>query len=274
MRLAIHHRTEYAYSGSVGLVLQRVRLWPNEGPGLRVLDWQVDVEGASPQARLRDAHGNRVALFARTGEARRIVFDVQGEVETSDGTGVLGTVDGPPLWLYRRQTALTTPSEAIRALADDIAGTDALDALHALSGSIRAAVAYEVGATGPTTTADEALRAGAGVCQDHAHLFVSAAREAGIPARYVSGYLKMNDRNEQEATHAWAEAWVEGLGWVGFDVSNGYSPDERYVRLAVGLDYRDAAPISGLVRSGDGERNETLHVALSVSERQMQQQQQ
>ena len=67
-----------------------------------------------------------------------------------------------------------------------------------------------------------------------------------IPARYVSGYLMMNDRIEQEATHAWAEAWVQGLGWVGFDVSNGISPDPRYVRVATGRDYRDAAPITGI----------------------------
>jgi len=76
------------------------------------------------------------------------------------------------------------------------------------------------------------MSAGQGVCQDHTHIFISAARELGYPARYISGYLMMNDRIDQEASHAWAEAYVEGLGWVGFDVSNGISPDERYVQSA------------------------------------------
>jgi transglutaminase-like putative cysteine protease len=82
------------------------------------------------------------------------------------------------------------------------------------------------------------------VCQDHAHIFIGAARAADIPARYVSGYLMMNDRIEQDATHAWAEAHVEELGWVGFDISNGISPDPRYVRVATGRDYRHAAPLT------------------------------
>ena len=93
------------------------------------------------------------------------------------------------------------------------------------------------------TTAEEAAANGKGVCQVHAHIFIAAARAADIPARYVSGYLMMNDRVEQEATHAWAEAHIDGLGWVGFDIANGISPDPRYVRVATGRDFRDAAPL-------------------------------
>ena len=118
--------------------------------------------------------------------------------------------------------------------------------LHNLSTTIRERVAYDTGHTDVDTTAEEAVIAGHGVCQDHAHIFIAAARMLEIPARYVSGYLMMNDRIEQEATHAWAEAWVHGLGWVGFDISNGISPDPRYVRVATGRDYRDAAPITGI----------------------------
>jgi transglutaminase-like putative cysteine protease len=99
------------------------------------------------------------------------------------------------------------------------------------------------------------------VCQDHAHIFIGAARERGIPARYVSGYLMMNDRIEQEATHAWAEAHIEGLGWVGFDVSNGICPDPRYVRVATGSDYRDAAPVTGI---SIGTADQVLTVGVAV----------
>jgi transglutaminase-like putative cysteine protease len=106
------------------------------------------------------------------------------------------------------------------------------------------------------------------VCQDHAHVFIGAARSVGVPARYVSGYLMMNDRIDQEATHAWAEAHVDGLGWVGFDVSNWISPDPRYVRVATGRDYRDAAPITGVVF---GTSTEDLHVDVAVEQQRQEQ---
>ena len=104
---------------------------------------------------------------------------------------------------------------------------------------------------------------GNGVCQDHAHIFIAAARLAGIPARYVSGYLMINDQVSQDASHAWAEVHVDDLGWVGFDVSNGVSPDERYVRIAIGRDARDASPISGFRL---GIADESMSVSLQVQQ--------
>jgi transglutaminase-like putative cysteine protease len=138
---------------------------------------------------------------------------------------------------------------------------DRLPFLHALSNRIREEVSYQTGATTAITTAEEASAHGFGVCQDHAHIFIGAARAADIPARYVSGYLMMNDRIEQDATHAWAEAHIEGLGWVGFDISNGISPDPRYVRVATGRDYRDAAPLTG-ISFGSTEELLTVNVAV------------
>jgi transglutaminase-like putative cysteine protease len=153
----------------------------------------------------------------------------------------------------------------MRALAAAARRTDGdiLAMLHDLSAAILDRVRYEPGVTDVTTTAEEALAAGRGVCQDHAHVFIGAARTLEVPARYVSGYLMMNDRIEQEATHAWAEAHVEGLGWVGFDVANGISPDARYVRVATGRDYGEAAPITG-ISFGAGEAE--LRVALAVEQ--------
>jgi transglutaminase-like putative cysteine protease len=130
------------------------------------------------------------------------------------------------------------------------------------------AVAYETGHTDAATTAEDALAKGKGVCQDHAHLFIGAARLLGVPARYVSGYLMMNDRTDQDAGHAWAEAHVDGLGWVGFDVSNGIGPDARYVRVASGRDYAEAAPVTGI---SWGESGSTLSVSLAVEQQSVQQ---
>jgi transglutaminase-like putative cysteine protease len=139
-----------------------------------------------------------------------------------------------------------------------------LDFLHGLAALIRERIAYEAGRTHAATTAEEAVAHGYGVCQDHAHIFIGAARASGVPARYVSGYLLMDDRIEQEATHAWAEAHVDGLGWVGFDVSNGISPDPRYVRVATGSDYRDAAPVTGISQGMAADEILTVGVAVEA----------
>jgi transglutaminase-like putative cysteine protease len=150
----------------------------------------------------------------------------------------------------------------------DVPREDVLPMLHRLSALVLEAVDYVPGETSVHTSAEEAALIGAGVCQDHAHIFIGAARALGVPARYVSGYLMMDDRIEQEAGHAWAEAHVEGLGWVGFDVSNGISPDERYVRVATGRDYGEAAPLTG-VSYGAGES--LLQVRLAVEQQHVEQ---
>jgi transglutaminase-like putative cysteine protease len=136
-----------------------------------------------------------------------------------------------------------------------------VDRLHALCGLIREAVTYETGASEPTWSAEDAMSDGRGVCQDHAHIFIACARHLGYPARYVSGYLMMDDTTDQTAMHAWGEAYLDGIGWVGFDVSNGISPDARYVRVATGLDYSDASPITGMRIGG---LSETLGVQIKV----------
>ena len=168
---------------------------------------------------------------------------------TRDSSGILGKVYGrAPLWLFRQPTESTKPGDGIIELANVVAKANApLDGLHDLSSAILARVPYQIGKTETATTAEEAITIGQGVCQDHANIFVAAARKAGVPARYVSGYLYMPDRVDQDASHAWAEAHLDELGWVGFDVSNGVSPDEKYLRIAIGRDASDAAPISGPV---------------------------
>ena len=169
------------------------------------------------------------------------------------------------MWLFERPTPMTRAGKAVRDLARSIPAAEPLERLHHLSAAVRAAVRYDTQASETGWTAEQALEAGAGVCQDHSHVFLAAARHLGIPVRYVSGYLMMNDRISQEAMHAWAEAHVDGLGWVGFDVSNGISPDTRYVRVATGLDYAEAAPVSGHRFGGAGER---LTVSVDVAQQQ------
>jgi transglutaminase-like putative cysteine protease len=264
MLLKIAHRTRYAYDHPVGYALQRLRVVPVASPTQTVVDWSVELKGASEQVRYTDHHGNDTRLIAIEGGQTEIVVDAKGSVETLDTAGVLGMQYGyAPLWLFLRQTPLTMAGPGTLALAGDAGGAQMLDRLHALMALIEERVAYAPGSTTVVTTAEQALELGQGVCQDHAHLFLGAARSLGVPARYVSGYLLLDGTGDQVAMHAWAEAHVEGLGWVGFDPANGISPDGRYVRVATGLDYRDAMPISG-IRSG--QSHEELAVNITVEQ--------
>lgn len=271
MRLAIRHTTHYTFADPVSHALQRLRLTPKTTQGQSILDWSMDYTNAKCELEYDDQHHNHVTLVSVEPGAREVVVTCSGTVQTQDHAGVIGRHAGHlPLWSFTSQTPLTKPGMRMRQLVRTLDFTDQrrLEFLHALSAAVRDEVTYATGTTGVSTTAEQALEAGNGVCQDHSHIFIGAARSVGVPARYVSGYLMMNDRIDQEATHAWAEAYVDGLGWVGFDVSNGISPDPRYVRVATGRDYRDAAPITGIVF---GSATESLHVDVAVEQQKQEQ---
>jgi transglutaminase-like putative cysteine protease len=266
MRLAIRHTTRYRFTEPVAYGLQRLRLTPKETQGQSIIDWTMDYQGAREELTYDDQNHNHVTLVAVEEGVQDVIIRCSGTVQTEDKAGVSGRHAGHlPLWAFLGQTDLTRPGPRIRQLIAAAGRSDEgiLPTLHNLSTTIRERVAYETGQTHVETTAEEAAAAAYGVCQDHAQIFISAARAMEVPARYVSGYLLMNDRTEQEATHAWAEAWVQELGWVGFDVSNGISPDPRYVRVATGRDYRDAAPITGI---SFGPVAEQLTVSLAVEQ--------
>ncbi len=212
-----------------------------------------------------DHHENTVELISCDENTKEITILCDGIVEVNEAHGITGDHAGfAPLWLYLRGSDVTKAGTRVRKVTSSLTGTSgSLEWLHDLSSAVREAVTYKPGSSEVGWTAEQALEAGHGVCQDHAHVFLACCRHAGIPARYISGYLMMNDRVEQDATHAWAEANIDGLGWVGFDVSNGISPDTRYVRVATGLDYTEAAPVSG-TRFGD--TRESLSVQVQVQQ--------
>jgi transglutaminase-like putative cysteine protease len=270
MLLTINHSTHYRYDDPVPYGLMQIRLTPRSGVVQKVHRWNLSIAGGRRQVGFLDHHRNLVELIAVDPDASEVVVEGAGLVETLSDNSILSRHDGiAPLWLYRRATALTGSGPAIEALAGSIQGEPDIAALHEISHRILSAVVYETGRTHSGSTAEDAVAEGAGVCQDHAHIFLAVCRRLGVPARYVSGYLLVDELEQQNASHAWAEAWVDQLGWVGFDVSNGISPDQRYVRVATGLDYDDVAPIAGM-RHGSSE--ETMDVAVQV-QRQMESQQ-
>ncbi len=265
MKLHITHTTKYTYDAPVSYGLQQVRLTPTNSKHQTVSEWNVAISGGAQELAFTDQYGNHTLLVQANPGATEVSVQVAGTVETHTSNGIFGKVYGiAPLWHFTQSTPRTAAGAGIRKLSKTIKRDgDTLGDLHALSKEILEVVPYGQADTFAVTPAEKALAAGGGVCQDHAQIFVSAARAAGLPARYVSGYLMMNDRVDQDASHAWAEVHIDGLGWVGFDVSNGISPDERYVRIATGLDSRDTAPITG-VRLGSA--NESMIVSLQIQQ--------
>lgn len=266
MRLSIEHLTRYVYNEPVPYALLELRLIPASDRRQTVVRWDLQIEGGLKEAEFDDQHGNRVTLVSLAAGVQAVTVRCDGEVDTTDLAGVMGPHTGyAPLWYFRRTTDLTRPGTHVRQLVRSLPPESEGDIprLHALMARTSELVRYETGHTHTETSAEDALEAGHGVCQDQGHVFVSAARLMGYPARYASGYLMMNDRTQQDASHAWAEVFVDSLGWVGFDVANGHSPDTRYVRLATGLDYKEAAPVSGM-RFGAGE--ESMVVSVHVEQ--------
>lgn len=277
MLISIRHVTRYRYDAEARYNVQALRLTPCTFDSQRIVDWRITAPGIDNAGKFRDGFANIVHLTSLAGAHDSIEIAAEGVVETEDRAGVLrGFSEVAPTRVYMRDTPLTLPDAAIRKLAADAGGDDPVGRLHNLMHAVREAVKYEVGATSATTTAAEALQGGAGVCQDHAHVFISAARSLGYPARYVSGYFVAGDDptcEASEAAHAWAEAHVGSIGWIGFDPANGYCPTDRYVRVAAGLDAQGAAFIRG---SRTGGREEKLDVVVDVQQKvgQSQQQQQ
>lgn len=264
MRLKISHLTEYRYDEPAQFSLQRLRLTPPNTAGQTVRNWSLHVEGAKPEVEYDDQFGNHVNLVSLEGEQQVTRIVAEGEVETEDRNGVTGPHTGfCPLWLFLRETPLTKSGKLVKELIKGVSGDTELARMHALMAAIHEAVDYKPGTSGTETTAEQALEKKSGVCQDHAHIFVTAARALDVPARYVSGYLMMEEKVEQAATHAWAEAHIPGLGWVGFDPANKICPDDRYVRTASGLCYKDAAPVSGMRIGTPGEK---LSVTVKVED--------
>jgi transglutaminase-like putative cysteine protease len=266
MILDVYHVTSYRYATPVRSAVQSLRLTPSACEGQTVLHWSVRVEGGVRGGVFRDGAGDEVEGWSVGGPVSEIPVIVTGRIETRDMAGLLGGHrELVPPAAYLRETLPTRADAAMVDLARTAAARarGALDQAHRLSAAVTAAVEYRPGATEAHTTAAEALALAEGVCQDHAQILVGMARHLRMPARYVSGYLfARDDGAPHEAAHAWAEIWVDTLGWIGFDPANACCPDDRYIRLGSGYDARDAAPIRGMA---NGLAAETLDVAVAIS---------
>jgi transglutaminase-like putative cysteine protease len=266
MRIRIAHTTTYRYDAPPKSVTQVLRLTPRNHDGQYVASWRIDVSRDCQLHQREGAFGNISHVFTAEGPFDELSVTVDGEVDTQDTNGVVrGTVERFPPAMYLRDTPLTIADAAIVAFAEDTrdkAGLDTLTLLHALMSKLNETFSFDTEPTHVATTAAEAFKLRRGVCQDGTHIFIAAARHLGIPSRYIGGhYCRTDGTDPQEAGHAWAEAYIDKLGWVGFDPTHGLSPTEAHVRVAVGLDYLGAAPVRGS-RIGGGD--ETMVVTVKV----------
>jgi len=265
MQLTIRHHTAYRYAPAVAAVGVRLKLFPPAFAAQRPLSWSVTVNGIAVTPGFRDGWGDPVATHFVRGEVTEVEIAAEGVVETTDEAGVVRRLrESIRPGMCLRATPRTEADSAITALAEEAVagGGSQLDQAHRLQDLVTRRIAYRGGSTDGATTAAVALASGVGVCQDHAHVVIAAARALGWPARYVAGYyLPDEDGVHDAATHAWADVWIDGIGWVGFDASNDLCPTDAYVRLCAGLDAFDAAPIRGHVQ---GAGDEALDVSVSI----------
>lgn len=266
MRIRISHETHYRYDVPANLVIQILRLTPRGHAGQFVSDWRIDVSCDARLQKSEDPFGNIVHTFTAEGPIEDLTVTAAGEVETEETHGVInGAIDRLPRGLYLRETPLTEPTPAIKDFAREQAATgdgSPLDILHRLNHAVHETIRFDTAATNVAPPASTAFEERHGVCQDLAHVFLSAARCLGYSSRYVGGYLCRTDGLvEQDAGHAWVEAHVPDLGWVGFDPAHGIAATEAHVRVATGLDYLGAAPVRGTRYGG---LTETLSVNVSV----------
>jgi transglutaminase-like putative cysteine protease len=267
MRLRIQHTTTYRYEPAATGVIQILRLTPGSHDGQYVAEWQIDVSTDSRLDMHEDAFGNVTHVMTH-GAIENLTITVGGLIETHDTGGVLrGTDERFPPSLFLRTTALTAVNPAMENFARELRAEsegDSLGFLHALMTQISEHMTFDEDPTNSGTSAIEAFGLKRGVCQDYAHIFIACARSGGVPARFVSGhFLRSDGMANQQAGHAWAEAHVPDLGWVGFDPANCICTTEAHARVAIGLDYLGAAPVRG-TRYGGG--NETLTVSVKVDQ--------
>ena len=264
MRLSIDHRTTYRFTRPQRRLVQMLRLTPEDTHDQTIAAWRIDVDCDARLRTARDGFGNHVTMLYAEGPLDGIEIAVTGEVLTSDTPGLLrGALDPLPPAIFCRSSPLTQADAALGAFVAEVAtGADRVAALHALNLALHRRFRVFNTRAQATTTAAEAFALSDAAPRDMAQMMVAAARLLGSPARYVSGYCLSGFGGATRPTpHGWAEAYVDGVGWMAFDPCFGLPADENYVRVAIGLDAAGAAPVAGS-RLGSGEERVTAAVSV------------
>jgi transglutaminase-like putative cysteine protease len=282
MRYTIRHVTRFSYETAITESVMEARMQPRSDGQQRCLHFALSTMPAARVMVYQDHDGNIVHHFNVPGRHSQLTLTAQALVESPAPADVPQTLPAESWSKLDLMTAsgafwdLVTPSQfaettgALFEFARSIGmarGADPLSTLRELMAIMYSQFEYSPQSTRVDSRIDEALRARRGVCQDFSHIFIAMARHLGIPTRYVSGYLfsdeSAHDRSNEGATHAWAEALMPELGWVGFDPTNNVIARERHIRVAIGRDYADVPPTRGVYKGGSAVRSE-LAVAVRI----------
>jgi transglutaminase-like putative cysteine protease len=285
MRFSLTHRTAYTYASPVHESFNEVRLQPVSGETQTCLDFDLSIDPPATVITFRDYYGNVVHDFGVPYMHDHLAIEATSDVITfADAdvplTGPRGDQPdtSPPLAHLSKDPLIADeyaeflgPSTYValdpdsgdltRALLTATPDATTLAFLQHAATYIREHFTYQLGTTNVHSTVADVIAGRSGVCQDFAHLLLSLCRHAGLPARYVSGYL--GDVTQSGASHAWAEAFVPPYGWVGIDATLGAPCTGRHVKVAVGRDYADVAVVRGTYRGG-GEAALTVAVQSAV----------
>ncbi len=279
MFYSIRHITRFRYLTPVREAVMEVIMQPRtEGPQ-RLAHFQMNLTPRAQIFSYTDHLGNAVHHFNTLKNHDMLSIEVLAGIEMQPHAAVPGAAprdaweglirdrladDEYDMLAANHHTDVTPALESFMAAKNLKPLSDPLSTLWMLSRTVFESFEYDPHATEVDTPLTEVLLHGRGVCQDLSHVMIAIARRFGIPARYVSGYLshtRSDARPEPEATHAWVEALVPGIGWVGFDPTNNVIAGERHVRVAVGRDYHDVPPTRGTFK---GRPDSELAVAVTV----------
>ena len=280
MHLSINHTTKFRYSAPITESIMELRMQPlTEGPQ-RCLKFDVSLKPSARVTSYRDHLGNHVHHFDIPGRHTQLVINAESIVESlpreeppealsAEAWDELDAlVEGGDYWDMLMPSHFAQPTDALLDFARELNVSrrdDPLTVLRELNGAIYNAFDYVPQSTSADSPIDVALEARKGVCQDYSHIMIALVRQLRVPCRYVSGYLfhrlEYNDRSAQDATHAWVEALLPDLGWVGFDPTNNLLAGQRHIRVAVGRDYSDVPPTRGVYK---GAAESELSVAVQV----------
>jgi transglutaminase-like putative cysteine protease len=280
MHYSIRHLTRFRYSAAISESVMEVRMQPRTEGGQHCIWFDLAVKPRASLTSYRDHLGNLIHHFDVPSHHANLAIKAEAVVEVApqvlpeslatDAWSELDALvaDGD-YWEMLMPSHFATPTEPLRKLAQELnvcRRDDPLSLLRELTAALRDAFEYAPQSTEVDSPIDLALKERRGVCQDFAHIMTAMVRELRIPCRYVSGYLfhraEDQDRSAEDATHAWVEALMPGLGWVGFDPTNNLIANQRHIRVAIGRDYSDVPPTRGVFK---GEAKSELSVAVQVS---------
>ncbi len=260
MKLRIEHTTVFFYDKPISEAYTEMRLAPMDNAGQRRMYFNLATEPRGEVTRYRDRYNNEVHYFDVLQPHGELKVTARSEVYTAESfTDEQKELSPLDQYDFLSPSIYAPKGEVFAELAGSCeSGDDLINRVTRLMEKVHAAIKYERGATDVKTKADEALRIGRGVCQDYSHVMIAACRSAGLPARYVSGYLNSPSAQENghSATHAWVDVFISGEGWVSLDPTHNRKQTAKYVRMAIGRDYADVPPTRGIYKGNSKERME------------------